>query len=325
MDRRIGNGGGVRAPVTPIQMILSALMSHSAAPTAGLGRLIEHLRHLTGGYQAPGRERIASFAGRGWAGCRRLSILVAMGFWLKAIIASTVATQTFNLGVQHYDDGEYRTAIRDFDSFVAGNPDDHAHREGTRATGDGERPPVYFDRREVHGRRRWRHRGRCLNRSANVEEFRDVRVDLAELLIKIGEGLADRARLSADAKALAEAESAVPLHAQVAGEPARAFLDRSRLPAKLSEAARRFARRRFARQALAAMDKAICRRRRRRAFTRCVTTWSINMPTWPMTKSLIARMTAANELIRRAVVVDRLIGRPTANLVPTRWGRRRAW
>ena len=27
-----------------------------------------------------------------------------------------------------------------------------------------------------------------------LEEFRDVRVDLAELIIKVGEGLADRAR-----------------------------------------------------------------------------------------------------------------------------------
>ena len=75
-----------------------------------------------------------------------------------------------------------------------------------------------------------------LEQVGKLEEFRDVQVDLAELIIKIGEGLADRARQSADPKALAEAESAVPLHAQVAGEPALAFLNRSRLPAKLAEA-----------------------------------------------------------------------------------------
>ena len=43
---------------------------------------------------------------------------------------------------------------------------------------------------------------------------------MAELVIRIGEGLADRARRAADAKALEEAESVVPLHAQIAGEPA---------------------------------------------------------------------------------------------------------
>ncbi len=56
-------------------------------------------------------------------------------------------------------------------------------------------------------------------------EFRDDRMDLAELVIKIGEGLADRARRAADAKALAEAESVVPLHAQIAGEPAPDLLE----------------------------------------------------------------------------------------------------
>ena len=76
----------------------------------------------------------------------------------------------------------------------------------------------------------------ALDEVGGLEEFRDVRPDLGELIIRIGEGLADRARHSADPKALAEAESAVPLHAQVAGEPALAFLNRSRLPGKLSEA-----------------------------------------------------------------------------------------
>ncbi len=47
-----------------------------------------------------------------------------MGFWLKSIIASTVATRTFDRAVQNFDDGDYRTAMRDFDSFLTANPDD---------------------------------------------------------------------------------------------------------------------------------------------------------------------------------------------------------
>ena len=58
-----------------------------------------------------------------------------------------------------------------------------------------------------------------------LPEFRDEQINLAELIIKIGEGLADRARQGADAKALAEAEKVVGLHARVAGEPALEFLE----------------------------------------------------------------------------------------------------
>ena len=46
------------------------------------------------------------------------------------------------------------------------------------------------------------------------EAFRDERSELAELVLRIGEGLADRARGTAEPQALAEAESAVPLHAR---------------------------------------------------------------------------------------------------------------
>ena len=46
-----------------------------------------------------------------------------------------------------------------------------AHGEGTRAAGHGERASVYFDRGRLPGRRRWRHRGRCSNRSAMSKSF----------------------------------------------------------------------------------------------------------------------------------------------------------
>ena len=96
-----------------------------------------------------------------------------------------------------------------------------------------------------------------MERVGGEEEFRDERVDLAELIIRIGEGLADRARGSADPKALAEAESAVRLHAQVAGEPAPSFLNRSRLPAKLNEARAAVRKARIRSETLATMDRAL--------------------------------------------------------------------
>ena len=50
-----------------------------------------------------------------------------------------------------------------------------------------------------------------------LPEFRDASTELDDLVLKTGEELAARARMSADAKVLAEAESAVALHAKVAG------------------------------------------------------------------------------------------------------------
>ena len=107
------------------------------------------------------------------------------------------------------------------------------------------------------GRRRSRRANEMVEQVGQLPEFRDEQVNLAELIIKIGEGLADRARQGADAKALAEAETVVALHARVAGEPAPAFLNRSRLPAKLTEARAAVRKAQVRAQALAAMDQAI--------------------------------------------------------------------
>ncbi len=271
------------------------------SPARPFGRLIERLRQLTGGYQAPGQERILTsplVLGLVVA----LALLVGMGFWLQAIIASTVATQTFNLGVQHFDDGDYRTAIRDFDAFVASKP--HDERTGkARVLRAMANVRQYVSAEGGTWSSALEAIQEMVEQVGDVEEFRDARVDLAELLIKVGEGLADRARLSEDAKALAEAESTVPLHAQVAGEPARAFLDRSRLPAKLSEARAAVRKGQIRTQALAAMDKAISDGNPSRVYEvrdNLVDQYA----DLARSNELVARMTAANDLIRRAVVID---------------------
>ena len=104
-------------------------------------------------------------------------------------------------------------------------------------------------------------------------------------------------------KALAEAESAVALHARVAGEPALAFLNRSRLPAKLSEARAAVRKARIRCRRSPAMDQAI-EGSATRGFTTRATPWSSSTADLAHDKELIARMTAANELIRKAVTVD---------------------
>jgi outer membrane protein assembly factor BamB len=253
------------------------------------------------GPQAPGRERIVSSPlVMGLVAC--LMILVAMIFGLFAIIRSTVATRTFNQGVQDYNDGAYRTSIRAFSAFLKDNPEDP--RTGkARVFLAMANVRQYYSIEGGTWSSALEASQQALDEVGSLEEFRDVRTDLGEMIIRIGEGLADRARTSADAKALGEAESAVSLHAQVVGEPALAFLNRSRLPGKLSAARAAVRKAEIRSQALAAMDKALGEGSASRVYdTRDGLV--AQYPDLAQDRDLVARMTAANELIRRAVVVD---------------------
>ncbi len=253
------------------------------------------------GSVAPGREKIATsplVIGL----IVSLAILVGMGFWLKSIIASTIASRTFDRGVQNFDDGDYRTAIRDFDSFVSANPDDSrsGRAQVMRAlanvrqyvtTEGGTWSSALEAAREM------------FEKVGQLPEFRDEQLSLADQIIKIGEGLADRARQGADAKALAEAESVVALHASVAGEPAPSILNGSRLPSKLTAARAAVLKAQIRSRALATMDQAV----KDGAPSKVYDARDALVEQYAdlaHDKDLVARMTAANELIRKAVKVD---------------------
>ena len=71
-----------------------------------------------------------------------LAILVGMGFWLKAIIAATIATRTYNRALENFEDGDYRTSIRDFDAFLESNPEDPRCGQGSSPAGVRQRPAI---------------------------------------------------------------------------------------------------------------------------------------------------------------------------------------
>ncbi len=155
-----------------------------------------------------------------------LAILVGMGFWLKSIIAATIATRTYNRAKENFEDGDYRTSMRDFDAFLAANPED-ARAGKARVLRAFANVRQYVSPDGGTWSSALEAATEMVERVGAEEEFRDERMDLAALIIQIGEALAVRARASADPKALAEAENAVRLHAQVAGEPAPTLLSRS--------------------------------------------------------------------------------------------------
>lgn len=275
-------------------------------PTGLKARFARALRKWLPRDTAPGEERIIS-SPLVVSLLMMLGVLVGMGFWLRAIIASTIAERTFNRAVQSFEDGDYRTAIRDFEVFEKSNPQDsrapkarvlrslanvrqYITPNGATWTSALEAARGMYDEFSQGG-------------PELSDAFRDEKSELAELVLRIGEGLADRAKGGADPKALAEAESTVPLHAQVAGEAAHALLTKSRLPSKLGEARAAVRKSQVRTQALATMDRALSEGSASRVYDardRLVEQYS----ELAQDRELISRMTAANELIRKAVTVD---------------------
>jgi outer membrane protein assembly factor BamB len=290
-----------RADRAAAEPVLEPQPQPQAKMGAALQRLFARLRTLIKP-QAPGQERIAS-SPLVLALVASLAILVVMGFGLKGIISANIATNSYNHGVQNFNDGDYRTAIRDFDAFLKNNVDD-ARAGKARVMRAMANVRQYVSTEGATWSSALEASQEMLAEVGDVAEFRDARVDLAELIIRAGEGLADRARNTADSKALAEAEAAVPLHAQVAGEPAQAFLNRSRLPAKLSEARAAVRKAQIRTRALAAMDKALSEGSASRVYD-ARDSLVDQYADLARDKDLVARMTAANELIRRAVSVDK--------------------
>jgi outer membrane protein assembly factor BamB len=250
---------------------------------------------------APGRERIVS-SPLVVALVLSLGLLLLLGLGLRSIIIKTLADQRYNRAVEVMQDGDYRTAIRDFDAFLTSHPKDPragkarvlralANVRQYVSISGGTWSTALEAAQQMYGQ------------VGAEPEFRDERGELAELVIRIGEGLADRARQAADAKALQEAESTVPLHAQIAGEPAPAFLKRSRLPGLLEDGRAAVRKANTRAQALSAMDLAISNGSASGAY-KARDALIDRYADLTQDRELIARMTQANELIRRAVKVD---------------------
>ena len=217
-------------------------------------------------------------------------------------MVKTLADQRYNRAVEVMEDGDYRTAIRDFDSFLTGHPEDpRAGKARVLRALSNVRQYV-----SVSGGT-WstalEAADEMVRQVGALPEFRDERGELAELVIRIGEGLADRARHAADPKALKEAESSISLHAEIAGEPAPAFLKRSRLPGLLEDARAAVRKADIRAAALAAMDLAISNGSAAGAY-KARDELIDRYTDLAQDRELLSRMTQANELIRRAVEVD---------------------
>ncbi|QEH33879.1 outer membrane biogenesis protein BamB [Aquisphaera giovannonii] len=251
--------------------------------------------------EAPGRERLVSsplVIGLVVA----LLALVGMGIGLRAIIVKSQTESSYNHAFEEMEDGDFRSAMRDFDAFLAAYPEDRRAGQARvlRALANVRQ---YITVSGATWSTALEAAGEMLSGVGDEPAFRDSRAELADLVIRIGEGLADRARRSADENSLREAETAVTLHAQIAGESAAAFLKKSRLPDLLDEARAAVRKSQARAESLAAMDRALQAGSAPGVYAARDALVS-KYADLSRDAELVRHMSGANELVKKAVRLD---------------------
>lgn len=231
-----------------------------------------------------------------------LVVLVLFSVLLWGMIARAMTAKQYNVAVGDLEAGNFVDAIREFDRFLAASPEDDRVgkarvlralarvRQHTGAVGSSWGTALAEARA-------------MLDEVGGLEEYRDRSLDLAEDIRKAAEGLADRARDLADPAILAEAESAVGLHARVAGRAADDLIGRSRIPEKVEKARAAVVKARDRSAALAAMDAAIKANRPGDAYS-ARDALARSYHDLAADKEVVVRLIRANDLIRQAVAFD---------------------
>jgi outer membrane protein assembly factor BamB len=268
-------------------------------PATPWGRLV---RMLTSGDAPPGQERvITSPLVLGLAGT--LTVLALLSFWLWGVIVHRTTESQYRHAMDTLEQGDYLNAIQAFDKFLAAHPKDpragkvkvlRALANVRQYTSGGS--PIWTDAFDAAKE--------MVKTTGEEEAFQDSSADLAELVVKIGEGLADRAHAGADANTLAMTESAVKFHDRIGGPSAKTLRARSKWPGKLAEARAAVQKGQKRTSTLAKMDAAIKAGSAAKIFDArdaLVTEY----PDLANDKPLVERMTRGNNLLLNAVTFDK--------------------
>jgi outer membrane protein assembly factor BamB len=230
----------------------AATTQPSRPPTTRLKRFV---RIVAGTDRAPGEERVASSpVVLGLVGTIALLAVLSVVLWGR--IARRAADNQYLRAMETFRDGDDLNAIKQLDQFIEKNPEDPRVGKArvTRALArvrqfTGGAAPAWSEGLEAA-------RG-MIEEVGQEPAFEDASADLAESLLKIAEGLAERASKSADSQILADAEAALALHKQLAGPAAEALESRSRVPARLASAREAVQKGQARLAALKAMDAAL--------------------------------------------------------------------
>ena len=269
-----------------------------AKPAGTRGRLLARIG-LRG--DAPGQERILSSPiVLGLVATLVCVVLLSIGLW--KIIARTTAERQYGRAFESIDAGDYRNAVKQLDDFLAANPDDPRSNKA-RVFRALARVRQYTSTSGASWENALKASHEMVDEVGALPEYRDASTELAEQLVKAVEGLADRARGSADPEVLREAESALEFERRVAGKASDALLSRSRALPKLELAREAIRRAQAKARAFASIDAALASGSAAGAFAGrdvLVGTYA----DLANDRELVGRLLKANELIRKAATFD---------------------
>ena len=260
-----------------------------------LGRLVPSFQRAPGDNRVVGTPLVIGLAGT-------FVVLIALSYLLWVGIARANAYRQYNVAIEDMEAGNFPVAIKGFDQFVESNPKDR--RVGkARVLGALARVRQHTGAVGASWGNALKEAQAMVDEVGQLEEYRDSSLNLAEELRKVAEALATRAADLADPKTLAEAESAVRLHAKVAGAAAGSLVERSKIPTAIARARAAIRKASDRAAALAAMDAALRAKKPGDAY-RSRDALVSAYPDFGADKEVVARLVQANEQVRAAVAFD---------------------
>jgi outer membrane protein assembly factor BamB len=268
-----GSSGGGRAQAPRAERLSPAPKEPPRSRQAGEATLAEALREESapspleepeqGGLfrrflpqaEAPGQERI-------WSSplvlvlVLLLIVLSGAGIYLWKVIRRSAADKLYASAVESFNQGSYRNAMAQFDQFLRGHSDDVRANKArvlyamadVRQFAGGATPSWTNVLNQTR---------KLLDNVGKLPEFEDEKIELAGIVLRAAEGLADKTRAEADAQVLKETEGAVRLLDRIAGKAADAMKEKARFPARFAAAQAAVTKAQERLKTLALMDKAL--------------------------------------------------------------------
>ena len=225
-----------------------------------------------------------------------------LGYLLYGAMSRRSIEYQFRTAEDALKDGDYLNAIKGFEGFVASYPT-HEYASKARV----HRAMADVQQYVSGGNPVWTEALATAKKSYDevreLPEFEDSQAELAELVLKIGVGLTDRAKAGADRKSLDEARRAMELHGRVAGPSAKGLQIKAKWPDKFREAELAVAKGGKRTAALAAMDAGIQSKSAAKVFAARDELLAA-YPDLAADRGVVDRLRKGNELLRSEAVYD---------------------
>jgi outer membrane protein assembly factor BamB len=301
-----GGGTATASPPAAAKGAIAAVAVKPAMPPKPPGPIKKFMNILLAKDQRPGEEKIVS-SPLVLALVVAFALLVAAGIGLYSVISRTTADRQFNTAMDDYRESSYLAALKGFDGFLGSNP--HEARAGTARV---KRAMASVHQYTSMGAPNWtaalEAARDAYKKVGNEKGFEDDRLNLADLVLKTAVGLAERAKAAADESMLTDVGAAVTLHDLVAGNSALALRGKSLFPVRLAEANAAVLKANTRKTFLADMDAALKAGSATEVYN-LRDGLVARYPDFGVDKDVVAKLTSANDLVKKAVSFDPA-GRP---------------